>query len=406
MKYINKLICASSILALSGAVQAKSPMVGDIIDAANVDEYKEYILDSTIELIKMGLVQKVTETSAPGALDNAEYMALSRKNDGKAKILDEYGTIGLEDGSPWIGGIPFLKPKSGIEVMQNYQVANIGLQGDDWSSPKGVLSPLNRLFYVDASGEVYKNLVMAGAQINMSARTKVLPNPYIKGYDDELLRRFFVFLEPYDVRGIVTLDIQYQDQSRLPESYVYLPSFRRVRQVSTAQRADAVAGSQMTQSDLSGFSDPLGLWSFKILETKKMLVHTHGSVDVAPYPKVVTFHNGYFANAQRPVELRDVFIIEATPRNPDIIYGKKIMTIDVETFRTSDFAIYDKQGTLYKAFTQDWILNDVNLPRPVWLSIYNLQTKEATLSGQAFLQINQNPSLRFFDKSSMKEASR
>lgn len=398
-------LCALAIAMAVINVQAKQPLPGDVIDAANVADYSDYLLDSSVLLIKKGEILEVTPKSEAGVLTHPDYAATTQRNLGKAKLLDEYGTLGLADGSPWPGGTPFPDPKSALEVMVNFQQATFTLQGDDWGSENGPYRPVSRIMFIDGEGKLYKDIVMAAGQINMTGRTILDPVPSIAGYENEILRRYLAFVEPYDVKGIVTLDIQYQDQTRLPESYAYLPSFRRVRQVSTAQRADSVAGSELTQSDLGGFSDPIGLWTYKILNKKEMLVAVKDSIEPVAYPTVPTLLNNYFSQPRRKVELREVYIIEALPRF-DTVYSKKVFTIDAEMFRTSDFSIYDNQGNLYKAVQQDWDMAENGRPIPTWLSFYNFQTNGASILSNKGLAVNVDVPLDLFEKASMKNFSR
>lgn len=395
-----------STLVMVGAsftVIAKEPQPGDVINASNVDQYSDYMIEAAVALVKKGQVLKVTPTSEKGSLISDSYAAMTKANLGKAKILDEYGTVGLADGSYWPGGAPFPDAKTALEVMVNFQFSNLGAEGDQWSSKDGPQKPVSRFYYINSEGKVYKNSVLAAGQMNMTSRST--SGDSIAGYEDEFLRRYLAFTEPYDVKGIVTLDIQYRDQSILPESYVYLPSFRRVRQVSTANRADSVAGSELSQSDLGGFSDPLGLWTYKILAKKKMLVNVDDAIEAPAYPVEPTFLNGYFPQLERAMQLRDTFVIEAIPRF-DTIYSKKIITIDAELYRLSDVGAYDLQGKLYKGIQQDWAYQDDGKPVPPWLLLYNFQTNGATILANNGLAINVDVPLSMFQKSSMKNFSR
>jgi len=265
-------------------------------------------------------------------VSNQTWLDATEANRGKARI-DELGTVSTVDGGPWIGGTPFPDATTAVQIMANYQYTNTGLEGDGWSSIKGPRAAFSRFYYINPKGEIYKDVRVGGAEYHLNGRVNYDPKPIVPGKELEDRRRMFVFLAPYDVKGIVTLDIQYRDQAKLPDSYIYLPNFRRVRRVSTANRADSVAGSEYSVSDLSGFSDPLGLWEFKILEKKPMLIN----VTDTPRPNSKgepDFINGYFLPF-RPVELRETYIIEAKPRY-DTVYSRKVLTIDAEIYRISD----------------------------------------------------------------------
>ena len=160
---INKLfkfgISALVMASASSVALAKVPQVGDIIDANNVNEYADYLIESSIEFVKKGQVLKIVPTSDKGALSHPDFIEATKRNSGKARLLDDYGTVGLEDGSYWVGGLPFEEPKSALEVMANFQFGNLALQGDDWGSTVGPVRPISRIFSINKDGEIYLSLI-------------------------------------------------------------------------------------------------------------------------------------------------------------------------------------------------------------------------------------------------------
>ena len=61
---------------------------------------------------------------------------------------------------------------------------------------------------------------------------------------------------PFDARGILVMSYRYKDsekptaQTKNDDTWVYVPTLRRVRRISTAQRTDAVSGTDFTFDDL------------------------------------------------------------------------------------------------------------------------------------------------------------
>lgn len=177
-----------------------------------------------------------------------------------------------------------------------------------------------------------------------------------------------------------------------------------MRRVLPANRADAVAGSEFTFSDIGGFSDPLGLWQLKIVDRRPMLVHVSGAT-MPPASAMPELHAGFFPMAGRPVAMREACVIEATPRI-DTIYGRKLLLIDAEVFRLADATFYDRQGELLKGVEQFWRGTPEGHPYPAWTVIFNFQTGGATLVANHGLAVNVGPPLRLFQTSAMKEFSR
>ncbi|HEX2486532.1 MAG TPA: DUF1329 domain-containing protein, partial [Myxococcota bacterium] len=65
---------------------------------------------------------------------------------------------------------------------------------------------------------------------------------------------------PFDARGILVMTYRYKESERPTAStknddtWVYVPTLRRVRRISSAQRTDAVSGTDFTFDDLRSFS--------------------------------------------------------------------------------------------------------------------------------------------------------
>ena len=87
---------------------------------------------------------------------------------------------------------------------------------------------------------------------------------YLEGSDGDLFRgekrknAFGVEVDaPFDARGIALLTYRYKatdrprDQAKNDDTWVYVPTLRRVRRISTAQRTDAVSGTDFTFDDLA-----------------------------------------------------------------------------------------------------------------------------------------------------------
>jgi hypothetical protein len=71
---------------------------------------------------------------------------------------------------------------------------------------------------------------------------------YERRYPDEARRSVLYFRGPADVRGMGLLIYNYRD--RAAEQWLYLPSFKRIRQITGAARNEKFAGSDLTYQDL------------------------------------------------------------------------------------------------------------------------------------------------------------
>jgi hypothetical protein len=65
---------------------------------------------------------------------------------------------------------------------------------------------------------------------------------------------------PFDARGIMLMSYRYKAsdkptaQTKNDDTWVYVPTLRRVRRISSAQRTDAVSGTDFTFDDLFSFA--------------------------------------------------------------------------------------------------------------------------------------------------------
>lgn len=370
----------AGVLALvaSGSLIAAEPAPGTMINAENVDQYKEYLAPSMVLRIKQGELLKVFPYTPIEELVYPKWLEMTRNPPkGPAVMLDEAGTWGLPDGSPWPGGFPFPTPKNGREVMANFFYELTQDDMDSATDPGGK-EAMNIL--VDDKGRPFKIQELNYVQRRMTSRVWVDPIGTQPGYENELFRVSIRFFSPYDVRGLSTLNIVYRDQAKLPDSYIYVPVLRRVRRQAGSQRADGVAGSEITVGDTTTFADPMGMWDLKLVGTQRMLgganhSEVKGAIDVKDGKAKLV--GGRFCYPWCGVEMRDVYVVEGTPKY-DTIYGKKMLYLDKETYRPYVGEFLDRQGKFLRVWGSYFRVRDDFTVEPLWQVITNMQTNFST----------------------------
>ncbi len=399
----NLLIPLSLVGALGmSAAMAEQVPVGTQIDAGNVEQYKSMLPTGTYVNVKAGEVLKVIPTTPLDQLVDPKWLELTEANRGKAKMLDEAGTWGLADGSFWPGGYPFPGTDDPREIMANFQYH---LTPDDIDTiPAG--GHMGGFSLVNGEGKEYKRFIINLTQRRMTGRVWVPPLGAEPGYENELYRTNTLFFEPYDSKGVISMNIIYRDQAALPDAYVYVPVLRRVRRLSSSQRADAIQGSDLTAGDVDTFADPLGMWDFKLLGTETLLVNQNGSPSSAGVlDKSVQLVANYYPSPYATVESRQVHIIEATPRY-STIYSKKVLYVDSQTYRPALGEFYDRQGQLLKTYEMNWSVREDFAPAPNWIVIKNQQTGNASVFWVFDINANAGTPLSRVLTSSMRESSR
>lgn len=394
-------------LSFFGAVVMSTAMaeqvpVGTQIDAGNVEQYKSLLPTGTYVNVKAGEILKVIPTTPLDQLVDPKWLELTEANRGKAKMLDEAGTWGLADGSFWPGGYPFPGTDDPREIMANFQYH---LTPDDIDTiPAG--GHMGGFSLVNGEGKQYKRFIINLTQRRMTGRVWTPPLGAEPGYENELYRTNTLFFEPYDSKGVISMNVIYRDQAALPDAYVYVPVLRRVRRLSSSQRADAIQGSDLTAGDVDTFADPLGMWDFKLLGTETLLVNQNGSPpSEGMLDNSVQLVANYYPSPYTVVESRLVHIIEATPRY-STIYSKKVLYVDSQTYRPAVGEFYDRQGQLLKTYEMNWNIKKDFTPSPNWIVIKNQQTGNASIFWVFEINANVGTPLSRVLTSSMSESSR
>jgi hypothetical protein len=85
----------------------------------------------------------------------------------------------------------------------------------------------------------------------------------------------YPILEPFDLKGVGALGNRYLDPGKQDDAWLYLPSLRRVRRLSTAQRSDALFGQDTDVDSYYGYSGHIAWMDFKFLGERDMIQALH-----------------------------------------------------------------------------------------------------------------------------------
>jgi hypothetical protein len=202
---------------------------------------------------------------------------------------------------------------------------------------------------------------------------------------------------PFDARGIMLLTYRYKesdnslDKARNDDTWVYVPTLRRVRRISTAQRTDAISGTDFTLDDLFSFNGVVPQYTWKCLGEQDVLAPFNTKVKGYPYEKNQNFGPYGLSFANDRWDLRHAVIVEMTPRNVEHPYSHKDIYIDKETLQPLYSFAYDQKKELWKilyhnhrwsgdeTLTGKWFEDREELPEPRVVSvvadvIINVQT--------------------------------
>jgi hypothetical protein len=175
------------------------------------------------------------------------------------------------------------------------------------------------------------------------------------------------------------------------DTWVYVPTLRRVRRISSAQRTDAVSGTDFTFDDLFSFNGVVPQYEWSCLGKMDLIAPTNTKVKAYPYEKDHNFGPYGLSFADDRWELRDAVVIRFVPKNSDHPYHHKDIYIDKQTLTALYSFAYDQKEELWKiiwhnkrwsedtSLTGEWYPGWDGVPKPMDLRyvsdiIINVQT--------------------------------
>jgi hypothetical protein len=321
---------------------------GDVIDKTNVDLVKQYLSAGVLEAVNQGMKMIMGSQMPPDSGIPETSIEATERNKGKA-VMDENGTVYYEKiGTPWLGGIPFPEPKSGLEVMANKK---FGAGVDDYFI-------FSSIIFVNQQGKSYKKVMAELQYLFCSTRTELPPFGTYPGYEDIMYKRTSILVSPLEVKGFGQYSVRYYDDSKNYDTgFAYFPAYKRTLRISATTWQDNVAGSDLTYGDGNGFQEPYSVWSFNLLGTQYILM----AEPKAPFP--LADDNGICKGVILDVgekyprigwAITPIHVVEAIPKVSHI-YGKRILYIVSAPYFNPDIQVviadnYDRQMKLWKVY--------------------------------------------------------
>ena len=238
---------------------------GDVFDKNNVDKISKYLPSGVVNWVKRGdLSIKIGELKYdfyPGD----EWVALSQKNVGKYG-LDANKEI-IENST---GKLPI------------YVKGDLYPDIDYDNDPDAAIKFIHNVIAMRGRmGSVH--CYPSTEWINSDGLERIAISEYIDNYqwnrpDGEIPNRkkmlqqqLYKFVIPYDIRGMASLTQRFLDPK--PDSvYAYVPSIRRVKKLSGANRSDPYAGSDFVVDDSFGWAGKNASMKWTLLEKEAIVL--------------------------------------------------------------------------------------------------------------------------------------
>jgi outer membrane lipoprotein-sorting protein len=205
----------------------------------------------------------------------------------------------------------------------------------------------------DTSSTATLRLITAQGQ-----ERKIETTRYWKNYRGEkgfYSKTIFFTDFPPDAKGTGFLIWDYASEGKADGLWLYLPTLRKVSQVSSRDQNDAFMGSDLTFADMG---------ERRLDEDHHQLMGT------------------------KPCNGKTCYILESTPKESDSAYSKRVYWVLADEWRTVRIDYYDSKNELLKIQTIDWQKSGDLLVFKEF-HVKNVQTNHQTYFTIGDLKVNQ-----------------
>jgi len=215
------------------------------------------------------------------------------------------------------------KPKDGMsadEIMQiEYFVKYTKFTRD--------IELKGKAYFIDKSGSVREKETLR-QRITLGRKS-----------DDIAYKDLVIFTSP-QVRGMGTLTWTYMNPKRQQDSWLWVPSLKKIRKISTANADDSFMGSDFTTEDIL---------------TRRFEDETYTLIGTENF-------KGYTCEFDKKVYFKDTpcFVIEARPKRSPWYYSKRVLWVDKNTGGAIYEEMYDPTGRMFKTLFKEYVIYPVN----------------------------------------------
>ena len=337
----------SGLLGVSLSFGQEMPTPGTVIDKSNYKKYAYLFPEEWAPAFEDGFggllplfIMKVAETRhypMPKA-----FLDYSARNKGKYSI-DAKGNI-----SPAYNreGLPFLDLQPAdkdfaLKLMWNYD--------SRYQCDESMLLGKGGSFEKRRGEDIRVNQAM-GPTLFFKNRMALSPKPDLANPIGLYKAGVFQYTAPESIKNTIMLSYRYVDQNRPDDTYLYLPSLRRVIRAESGQRSTPVLGSTQALDDFGLFDGRIPEFTYTIVKEQKILA-------VPESKMTLQIAMAYKKKNELPVdtegyEIRDVYAIDIKPKDAKYPQSKKRIYIDKENLWPYYAIAWDRAGKLWKIWFQ------------------------------------------------------
>jgi uncharacterized protein DUF1329 len=337
------LVLAACVAAFSSQARA-DVQPGEVINKANVDKIKDLVSPGVEWCVKHGMQMKIVPYKKV-EWDKA-FREATEKYSGQAKLAPDGRSV-----INHIAGLPFPSidandPQIALKIMWNFEYKGFDTDDLDLRNFDADTGPVT-----DGPMQVERHFLLDHFRtLFYTGRLYVDPKPELPNPDQVRNKSsLHPVLEPFDLKGVGETGIRYISPDRQDDTWLYLPSLRRVRRLSSAQRSDALFGQDTDVDSYGGYAGQVPWFDWKYLGEKEILASFHSE----EYPVKWCPQGGDFIFCDT-WEKRKAYVIEGTPKLPQYAYGKRLLFLDKETYLVAYTDIFDRSLQLWKVWVNQW----------------------------------------------------
>ena len=204
--------------------------------------------------------------------------------------------------------------------------------------------------------------------------------------DDIAYEDLVMFTSP-QVRGLATLTWTYMDPKRQQDSWLWVPSLKKIRKISSANSDDSFMGSDFTVEDIltRRFED----------ETYTLLREEN--------------FRGYNCEFDKKTYYKDTpcVVIEARPKKSPWYYSKRVLWVDKNTGGGIYEEMYDPNAKMFKTLFKSFEIFNVNgkeYPAQTLLEGKDLRTGHRTVILNTDIKFDQGLSEELFTERALMQS--
>lgn len=254
----------------------------------------------------------------------------------------------------YIGGMPFIHPKTGAELVQLLDNAYLG---DSFA-----MRPMRLLLYNkknEFEREIRQNLNVLRYKGCTDWKKDEIDNPKNLMY---AVSGTFVY--PRDLSGTAYVRERYQASGTPDQFRIYIPSMRRIRRLSGRDTQDPLFGCDLVWDDYNFYWQKLSTTEFPneyiFIGEGEQLAPTQTDYNWPDDRRTAGYKDYYIDTSTGKAQLyygsyqrRPAYFLEIRSKDPAYVYSKRLISIDKETGIGLYAQMYDQKGRLWRSITRN-----------------------------------------------------